>query len=117
MQPVTDVPRTDPYPWEQRDMDEASAITGGSTSSAYDDGRGPDPEAWVFEPQWEDQRGVYSNWQNWTSWDVKGEDTENLEEEAVEGAGGGQDGDEEEEDDEEVDQEDDGVEWKREWDQ
>ena len=90
-------------------MEEASAITGGSTSSAYDDGRGPDPEAWVFEPQWEDQRGVYSNWQNWTSWDVKGEDTENLEEEAVEGAGGGQDGDEEEEDDEEVDQEDDGF--------
>ena len=79
-------------------MDEAAAVTG--ADDEHDDGLGPDPDAWVFRPEWESQQGVYGNWQGWTSWDVKGEDTEDLE-------GGGQDDDEEE--DEEVDEEDDGF--------
>ena len=95
MKAVTDVPATDPYPWEQHDLDQAAAVAG---EEAGDD----DPDAWVLRPEWESEKtGVWSNWQEWQSWDVKGEDTEDLEG-GVEGEGGGNGDDEEE--DEEVDE-------------
>ena len=95
MKAVTDVPATDPYPWEQKELDQAAAVAGeGAGNEAGDH----DPDAWVLRPEWEGGQAVWSNWQGWHSWDVKGEDTEDLEG-GVEGEGGGN-GDDEEEDEE-----------------
>ena len=103
MKAVTDVPATDPYPWEQADLDHAAEVAGEEAGDVDGD---PDPDAWVLRPEWESGQAVWSNWQGWHSWDVKGEDTEDLEEK-VEGGGGGNDDDDGEEEDDEVDEEED----------
>jgi len=109
------VPATEPYPWEQDDLDEAAAAME-AKAKAEDDGAGAaaddadddddDHEAWALRPEWElgSQPGVWENWADygWGAWnEAKGEGGG-----ADDGAADAADDDDEEEATDEDDEED-----------
>ena len=115
MQPVDSVPRTDPYAWEQQDMDEmAEAMKAAAQEMVRDqggeagDGDEEDPDEWALRPEWEFAGEVGDTYQCWTNFDwekihIKMEGGEGAEEGEAHGAG---DGEEEEEVEDEADDDD-----------